>query len=72
MCFWLTSATADFESGESIQNAEITYSFLFFSRREHLAAAIPCITGAPLLHGSVNVGEPSTDSTAQTASPAVP
>jgi hypothetical protein len=30
MCVWLTSATADFESGEPIQNAQITHSFLSF------------------------------------------
>lgn len=28
MCFWLTSATADLERGELIQNAQITHSFL--------------------------------------------
>ncbi|MND83345.1 hypothetical protein D3C76_667160 [compost metagenome] len=39
MCYWLILATADFESGESIQNAQITLKFQIFSRCEHLAAA---------------------------------
>jgi len=30
MYFWLTSASADFESGKSIKNDQITRSFLSF------------------------------------------
>ncbi|WP_347506105.1 hypothetical protein [Pseudomonas anguilliseptica] len=30
MYFWLTSAPADFESGKSIKNDQITHSFLCF------------------------------------------
>lgn len=30
MYFWLTSAPADFESGESIKDDQVTRSFLFF------------------------------------------
>ncbi|AZZ45401.1 MAG TPA: hypothetical protein DCX26_07555 [Pseudomonas sp.] len=67
MYFWLTSASADFESGKSTKNDQITAHFCVFSRREHLAAAIPRITGAPLPRWSVTVGAPSTDSTARTA-----
>ncbi|MDX1368233.1 MAG: hypothetical protein R3216_11975 [Pseudomonas sp.] len=70
MYFWLTSASADFESGKSIKSDQPPAYFCVFSRREHLAAAISRITGAPLLHSSVNVCVPSTDSTARTVSPA--
>jgi len=52
MHFWLTSASADFESGKTIRSPAY---FCIFSCREHLAAAIAHITGAPLLHWSVNV-----------------
>jgi hypothetical protein len=48
MYFWRTSDPADFESGKSIKNDQITRSFQCISRRERLAAAIPRITGAPL------------------------
>jgi len=63
--FWLTSDQPILKAVNRSKTIRSPAHVFVISHREHLAAAIPRITSAPLLHSSVNACARSVDADAQ-------